>query len=195
MIRINLLAERKQKKQKIQIAAAAAATVETERKKAPALLITLAAVIIGTLLVIGALYFALSWNVDSLKEELQKNNVLIAESKKKIEEVKKFEELNRAIESKTNLIKTLKKDQSTPVKLLDNISKLLPNDAWITSVSYNNPRVIVEGVAFTNFEVVAFIENLKKAPEYSDVYLEESKQGVVDTVDVYIFKLNFNTRT
>jgi type IV pilus assembly protein PilN len=193
MIRINLLAERKQKKQKIPVAAAV--TAVTEKKKAPALLVTLAAVIVGALLVIGVLYFALNWYVDSLKEELQKNNVLIAESKKKIEEVKKFEELNRAIESKTNLIRTLKKDQSTPVKLLDNISKLLPNDAWITSVVYNNPKVIVEGVAFTNFEVVAFIENLKKTPEYADVYLEESKQGVIDSVDVYIFKLNFNTRT
>jgi type IV pilus assembly protein PilN len=189
MIRINLLAERKQKKQKI-----VATMVATEKKKAPALLVTLLTVIVGTLLVMGLAYFLLSLSVDSLKEDQQKNNALIAESKKKIEEVKRYEELNKAIESKANLIRTLKKDQSTPVRLIDNISKILPNDVWLTSVSYNNPQVVLEGVAFTNFEVVAFIENLKKSPDYSDVYLIESKQGVEEAVDVYIFKLNFRTR-
>jgi type IV pilus assembly protein PilN len=190
MIRINLLAERKQKKQKV-----AQTIVLAEKKKTPAFLVLLLTIIAGTCLVIGLAYFLLDMNVESLKEEHQKNNTLIAESKKKIEEVKKYEDLNKAIEAKSNLIKTLKKDQSTPVRLLDNISKFLPNDVWLTSVSYNNPQVVLEGVAFTNFEVVAFIENLKKAPEYSDVYLDESKQGVVDAVDVYIFKLNFRTRT
>jgi type IV pilus assembly protein PilN len=189
MIRINLLAERKQKKQKILITA-----VATEHKKTPALLVMLAAVIVGSLLVVGLAYFGLKLNVDGLKEDYQKNNALIAESKKKIEEVKKYEDLNKAIVSKTNLIKTLKQDQITPAKLLDNISKLLPNDTWITSVVFNSPKVSVEGMAFTNFDVVAFIENLKKSADYSDVSLDESKQAVVDTADVYIFKLNFTTR-
>jgi type IV pilus assembly protein PilN len=190
MIRINLLAERKQKKQK-----AAQTIVLAEKKKAPAFLVLLLTIIAGTCFVIGLAYFLLDMNVESLKEEHQKNNAQIAESKKKIEEVKRYEQLNKSIEAKANLIKTLKKDQVTPAKLLDNISKLLPNDTWITSLTYNNPAAVVEGVAFSNFEIVAFVENLKKAPEYSDVQLDESKQGVVEAVDVYIFKLNFRTRT
>jgi len=190
MIRINLLADRKQKKQKI-----ATAIATSEKKKAPALLVTLAAVVVGTLLVMGALYFVLNWNVNSLKEEHQNNNALLAESQKKIELVKKYEQLNKAIESKSNLIKTLKKDQITPAKLLDDVSKLLPNDCWITSLNFNNPRTAIEGMAFTNFDVVAFIENLKKSPDYSDVNLEETKQSVVESAEVYIFKLTFNTRT
>jgi type IV pilus assembly protein PilN len=189
MIRINLLTERKQKKQK-----AAPAITVTEKKKAPAFLMVLLSVIGGACIVIGLAYFLLTMNVDSLREEQQNNHAQIASYKQKIDEVKKYEQLNKSIEAKSNLIKTLKKDQVTPAKLLDNISSLLSNDAWITSVTYNNSQAVVEGVAFTNFDIVAFVENLKKTPDYTDVSLDESKQGTIESVDIYTFKLNFRTR-
>ncbi len=192
MIRINLLAERKQKdkKQKKE-----AAVVMVEKRKAPAFLTILLAGIIGTCLVVGLAYFLLQMNIDSLKTEYQENNARIADMKKKIDEVKKYEALNKAIDAKSNLIKTLKKSQSVPARLLDDVSKLLPGDTWLTSFSYSSPTAVIEGVAFTNNDVVAFIENLKKAADYAEVYLEESKQGTIDKVEVYTFKLNFKTRT
>jgi type IV pilus assembly protein PilN len=190
MIRVNLLAERKQKKQK-----KTETVVTAEKRKAPAFLTVLLSAVAGTCLLVGLAYFLLQMNIDSLKTEFQENNAKISELKKKIDEVKKYEALNKAIEAKSNLIKTLKKSQSVPARLLDNVSKLLPGDTWLTALSFNSPLVIIEGMAFTNNDVVAFIDNLKKSPDYSDVYLEESKQGTVDKVEVYIFKLNFKTRT
>jgi type IV pilus assembly protein PilN len=81
-----------------------------------------------------------------------------------------------------------------PVRLLDDISNLLPDGIWLSAVAYNNPQVTIEGIGFTNMDVVAFVENLKKAPSYSDVYLEETKQATVDKTDVYNFKLNFKVK-
>jgi|WetSurMetagenome_2_1015567.scaffolds.fasta_scaffold00686_13 type IV pilus assembly protein PilN len=190
MIRINLLAERKQqnKPKKAEI------VVSAEGRKSLALPVLLAIIIAGTCFVVGLAYFLLNMNVEGLTSEYSDNTAKIAEYKKKIEEVKKYEELNKAIEARTNLINSLKKSQATPVRLLDDISKLLPDDVWITSVTYNSPQAVVGGVAFTNNEVVAFVDSLKKSADYTDVYLEESKQGTVDNVDVYIFKLNFRTR-
>ena len=191
MIRINLLAERKQeKKQKKETP-----VVIVEKKKAPAFIIILVAAIAGTCLIVGLAYFLLQMSVDSLKAEYQENNVKVADLQKKIDEVKKYETLNKAIDAKSDLIKTLKKNQSVPARLLDDVSKQLPGETWLTSVSFNSPTAVIEGVAFTNNDVVAFVENLKKAADYTDVYLEESKQGTIDKVEVYIFKLNFKART
>jgi type IV pilus assembly protein PilN len=190
MIRINLLAERKQAKQK-----SSQVLLITEKKSAPAFVKLLAAVIGGVAALIGVAYLLLTMNVGSLQEEYQKNNADIAAYKIMIDEVNKYEQLNKSIEAKSNLIKNLRKDQVTPAKLLDNVSKLLPDGAWLTSLAYNNPNAVIEGVAFTNFEIVAFVENLKKAPEYSDVHLDETKQGSSDGVEIYTFKLNFRMRT
>jgi Tfp pilus assembly protein PilN len=98
------------------------------------------------------------------------------------------------IQKKTTLIETLKKNQSAPARLLDDISKLIPGEAWLTSVTFNNPQIVVEGVSFSNNDVVAFIDSLKRSPDYIDVYLEETKQGNMENLEVYQFKLNFKVR-
>ena len=188
MIRINLLAERKQKKQK---------KVDLpfgETKKAlpfPALL----AIVTGvTILVVALVVVFLKMKVTELQTEYTSNQAKIAEYKKKIDEVKKYEVLNKAIQQKSDLIETLKKNQSVPVRLLDDISKLLPDGIWLSAVAFNNPQVTIEGVGYTNIDVVTFVDNLKKSPAYSDIYLEETKQGTVDKTEVYNFKLNFKVK-
>lgn len=189
MIRINLLAERKQKKQK-----KAEIPLAGEGKKGPAFLTLLAIVTGAAVLVMGIAFLLLKSQVSDLKSEYAANQAKIADFKKKIEEVKKYEVLNKAIQKKATLIETLKKNQSIPVKLLDDISKLLPDGVWLTMVSFNNPDVKIEGVGFTNMDVVAFVENLKRSPGYSDVYLEETKQATVEKTEVYNFKLNFKVK-
>jgi type IV pilus assembly protein PilN len=189
MMRINLISgSKEQKQQKI------TPLIISEKKKIPAFITTFLIVIIATVLVMGLAYFLLNMNVDDLKGEYQANNVQLAELKKKVEEVKKYEILNKAIQQKTDLIESLKKSQAVPVRLIDDLSKLLPAESWFTSVSFNSPQVVVDGVAFTNEDVVTFIDNLKKTANYTDVYLDESKQGTIDNIEVYNFKLNFKVR-
>jgi type IV pilus assembly protein PilN len=190
MIRINLLVERKQKKQK---------KVELppligEQKKGLGFLTLLAIVTGTTILVMALVVFFLQSKVSDLKSEYGNNQGKIAEFKKKIEEVKKYEALNKAIQQKASLIENLKKNQSVPVRLLDDLSNLLPDGIWLSTVAYNNTQVTIEGIGFTNMDIVAFVENLKKSSTYTEVYLEETKQAKVDKTDVYNFKLNFKVR-
>ncbi|HMK55391.1 MAG TPA: PilN domain-containing protein [Dissulfurispiraceae bacterium] len=189
MIRINLLAERKQKRQK-----KADLPLAVEAKK-PLPFLTLLGIVTGAALLLAVLAVVfLKMQVSDLKNEYTSNQAKIAEYKKKIDEVKKFEALNKAIQQKSNLIETLKKNQSVPVRLLDDISKLLPDGVWLSSVTFNNPQAVIEGVGYTNMDVVSFVDNLKKSPAYSDVYLEETKQGTVEKTEVYNFKLNFKVK-
>ena len=190
MIRINLLEERQEKKQK----KAESVLVVEKKRRIPAFAVTLLIVIFSALFVMALAYFLLMMNLDDLKDEYQKNAAQMVDLKKKIDEVKKYEELNKVIQQKTTLIETLKKNQSAPARLLDDISKLIPGETWITSVTFNNPQIIVEGVSFSNNDVVAFIDSLKRSPDYIDVYLEETKQGNMENLEVYQFKLNFKVR-
>lgn len=189
MIRINLLTERKQKKQN-----KGELPIAGETKKALPFLALLALVTGVTLIVVVLVIAFLKMKVSDLKTEYTSNQVKIAEYKKKIDEVKKYEVLNKAIQQKSNIIETLKKNQSVPVRLLDDISKLMPDGIWLSAVTFNNPQVTIEGVGYTNVDVVAFVDNLKKSLTYSDVYLEETKQGTVDKTEVYNFKLNFKVK-
>jgi Tfp pilus assembly protein PilN len=190
MIRINLLEVRQEKQQK----KAESVLVVEKKRRIPAFAVTLLVVVFSALFVMALAYFLLVMNLDDLKDEYQKNAAQMVDLKKKIDEVKKYEELNKVIQQKTTLIETLKKNQSAPARLLDDISKLIPGEAWLTSVTFNNPQIVVEGVSFSNNDVVAFIDSLKRSPNYIDVYLEETKQGNMENLEVYQFKLNFKVR-
>jgi type IV pilus assembly protein PilN len=51
--------------------------------------------------------------------------------------------------------------------------------------------VSVDGTAFTNNEVVRFVDNLKADRFFSEVLLLESRQAKVEGVEIYQYKLQF----
>ncbi len=179
MIRINLLSEKKKKK---------------KIRGAQHLIATSAAIAAAALVLMIAALFYLQYRVSNLKEKAESNKIVIADLNRKINEVKKYEQLNSEIEEKTNIIEVLRKNQSVPVIIMDEVSSLLPQGVWLNSLMYKDGGVTLEGHAFSNLEIVAYVEKLKKSYYLSDVYLEESRQVEVEKVFVYKFKLNFRMK-
>lgn len=181
MIRVNLLAWKKKKDKVI---------------KAPANFLVMAGVVGGTTIIVtGVFIFFLNSNVSKLRSQSELNNAQLTELKKKISEVKKYERLNKEIEQRNVLIETLRGNQAVPVKLLDNVSTALPQGVWLASLTCKENRISLEGYAFTNIDIVSYVENLKKSVNFTDVYLEESRQIEFEKAQVYKFKLNFNVKT
>lgn len=179
MIRINLLTEKKRKK----------------KASGPnSFIVLLSGISLATLIAAGGTTLLLNSKVSQLKEQREKNRVLINDLSKRINEIKKYERLNKELEQKSTLIETLRKNQSVPVKLLDEVSSLIPEGIWLNSFLYRDNGVSLEGLAFTNNDIVAYVDNLKKSPGFADVYLEESSETEVEKVKVYRFKLNFKIK-
>lgn len=179
MIRINLLAEKKKKK----------------KVRGPAsFLVTIAIVSGAALIAMGLVTFLLSSSVSRLGTESESNKTKMTELNRKINEVKKYEKLNKEIEQRNALIETLRKNQAVPVRILDDVSTAMPEGIWLASMTYKDSGVGLEGYAFTNIDIISYVENLKKSVSFTDVYLEESKQVEFEKVQVYRFKLNFKVK-
>jgi type IV pilus assembly protein PilN len=179
MIRINLLAEKKKKK----------------RVKGPASFLVAIIIVSGAaLIVMGLVTFLFKSSVSKLKAQSESNSTKLTELNKKINEVKKYEKLNKEIEQRNALIETLRKNQAVPVRILDDVSTVMPEGIWLASMSYKDNGVGLEGYAFTNMDIVSYVENLKKSVNFTDVYLEESKQAEYEKVQVYKFKLSFKVK-
>lgn len=179
MIKINLL--RKEEK--------------TKKVKKPAgfmMYVLLAA--LAAFIAMGLLTFYMNSKKEAMQAKIETGKKQIAELQKKINEAKKFEELNKELEKRKNLIETLRRNQSVPVMILDEVSSLLPNGVWLTNLSYNGSAVVVEGVGFSNSDIVTYVDSLKLSSNFSDVYLEETKQTQIEKVDTYKFKLNFRIK-
>lgn len=180
MIRINLLTEKKKGKKK---------------PRGPANFLIPIAVVSGVaVLLMGGVTLLFNAQVSQLKQQRDANNDMMSKLAIKINEVKKFEQLNKDFEQRVNIIDMLKKNQSVPVMVLDEVGSIMPEGVWLNALAYKDNNVTLDGYAFTNIDIVAYIDNLKKLGNVSDVYLNESTEAEVEKVKVYKFKLNFKVR-
>ena len=166
MIKINLLPSKKKPAKKL-----------TEFQKQMAL---------GSLILIIAVggmwfyYLSLSSKIQSLTTTKAVTEAKIREQDNMLKEVKTVEEERSKVKEKIGTIEQLKKNQGGLVHLLDEVSKALPNGVNLVALSEKNKQVDVEGTAFTNNDIVRFVDNLKGCPYFADVYLVESLQTTVD---------------
>ena len=137
MFRINLLTE----------ARAAAA-----KKKGPALptgaklnnLLLIAGVALG-LIYIGVMALVLTSQRRHLDEEIGKAKEEVARLKSIIDEVKGYEDKKKSLEEKIALINNLKTNQKGPVRLMDEVSKALPDLVWLTDMQIAGDQLTLKG--------------------------------------------------
>ncbi len=176
MIRINLFpAARKKKKTKMAV------------PQVP--VIPMVAVFTVTAIAVGYFWFTLENKVTTLKREKSAKEKTLAELKEKIKEVENFERDNKIYEERTNIIEKLRRAQSGPVHLLDELSSLIPERVWFLSMNESGGTVTIEGNSFSNSDIVTFVNNLKGSKYLSDVGLVESKQTTQEKIPVFHFKL------
>jgi type IV pilus assembly protein PilN len=177
MIKINLLPTKRKPPKKL-----------TELQQQLILGLLLLTVTVG-----GMAFFWMKWT-DQAAELQGKVNIAkakAADQKKKLEKVANVEEDRKKVLDKIGVIEQLKKNQVGPVKLLDKISRALPKGLNLTSLVQSANQLNLEGTAFSNNEVVRFVDNLKSDTFFSEVLLIESRQAKVDNVDLYQYKLQF----
>jgi type IV pilus assembly protein PilN len=175
LIRINLLTE----------ARSAAA-----RKKSPFLpsgarlnnLILIGGVAAG-LLYIGIMALVLTSRNRNLDEDIARAQEEVARLKSIIDEVKGYEDKKASLEAKIQLINNLKTNQKGPVRLMDEISKALPDLVWLSELTVSGDQVSLRGRTLSPNAVATYLENLKKSPFFAEPVFrnlgrEQGSQGI-----------------
>ena len=175
MIRINLLTE----------ARAAAA-----KKKGPALptgaklnnLLLIGGLALG-LIYVGTMFLVLSSQRRALDEEIGRAREEVARLKSIIDEVKGYEDKKRSLEEKISLINNLKTNQKGPVRLMDEVSRALPDLVWLTELQAQGDQLTLKGRTLSPNAVATYVENLKKSeyfaePVFKNLGREAGPQGI-----------------
>jgi type IV pilus assembly protein PilN len=178
MIRINLLPTGKAKRVK--------KTTELQTQ------LMLAGVSLGlTAILCGFFWWQLNHQITVLQNERSKATKERDVLKEKVKEVENFEQNKKVLEEKNRIIGQLKRNQSGPVHLLDELSKNLPDRVWLLAMSEQGGKIDLEGRAITNSDIVDFVNNLKRSSFFKDIQIIESRQSSDNekNVSLYNFKL------
>ncbi len=179
MIKINLLPTKKKKKQ----------------KPVPTFLIYTIVLTLLTGLVIAYLAYFYSSRLSDREAKVRENDLKIAELKEKIKAVEDFERLNRTFQQRKDIIEELGRNKSLPVKILDEISAQLPVGVWLTAMEVKGSEIKLSCTAFSNTDVVNYVNNLKNSKLFTEVYLQESIQVKTKETSVYTFRLTFKVKS
>jgi len=178
MIKVNLLPFKKRKKQ----------------KPLPVFVISMLLITVATAAVLAYLVFFFGGLVSARKAKVQENEIKITELKQKLKAVEDYEKKNAIFQQRKDIIETLGKNKSVPVKILDEISSLIPAGVWLTAADVKGNSVNLSCTAFTNSDVVNYVDNLKGSKLFTDIYLQESVQAQVTGYSIYNFKLTLKIK-
>ena len=150
MIRINLLAvERERTRKRVLIPAAHRVTLGAT------------VILLGTAVLIGWWFWSLRTTSARLDEELARAEVETRQIRSVLEQVRKFEAQKAMLQQRVTLIEQLRKGQSAPVHLLDEISKSVPDRLWLSELKQTGADFAMSGTTDSLTAVSDFVANLE----------------------------------
>ena len=152
MIRINLLAAERDKSKK------KAVTLGTAGQK---LTIGCSLILILAVLFIGWRYWALSRDSNQIDAEIAAAQQETTRLHSVIQQVQQFEQRKAQLQQRVVLIEQLRKGQTGPVHMLDQISKALPPMVWLNELKQAGADVTIDGKSTTQTGVSEFVSNLE----------------------------------
>lgn len=173
MIKVNLLPFKRRKKPK---------------PVPPFLIISVLLLTVAMVTLFYTAYF-LDSKITMLEIQKADNAGRIAELDEKVKEVEDFESLNEKFTKRKNIIEQLTKNQSVPVKILDEMSSRLSEGVWLNSMSIARGKISITGVGFSNHDIVSFVQSLKDSKLFKDVTLLMTRKTRVEGTDAYMFKM------
>ena len=154
MIRVNLLAGERSTVKKKSVAFNLAGQKMT---------IAASLILVVTAAGIGWRYWSLTNQSKRLDEEISAAQQETARLHSVILQVQQYEQRRAQLQQRVALIEELRRGQTGPVHMLDQVSRALPPMLWLTSLRQLGPdgSVLIEGRATTQTTVSDFVNNLE----------------------------------
>jgi len=129
--------------------------------------------------------------INRLKVEKVHLNGELADLKPIVDEVAELEKRETLLNARLETIKRLRQNQRGPVRVLDILSRNLPEQAWLEAIEEASGVYKVMGYALTNFAVADLLRNLQQSPEFNAVDLISSEQTVIANREIKKFIVQF----
>jgi len=144
------------------------------------------------LLIAGGWWWVLNGEVKEMDGKIRTAQQEVNELRPYIQQVEEFKAKQAELDRKINVIKDLSRAQKGPVRIMDEISRALPDLLWLEQMSLSGTTVELRGRAFNTNAVAGFLRNLDSVPEFREPVLQDlpADRGG----NTYTFRINFTFR-
>ena len=110
------------------------------------------------------------------------------------QEIDKFKTNMSEIQSKIDIVRRLKEGQKGYYKILTNITQSLPGDVWLSGLSYEGDRIVLNCSSLRVASVNSFVMNLYETKMFSAIDLDKAAKRDEQTVEVNNFVITASVR-
>ena len=180
MIRINLIGQTREKPRR----RASTGLVGSGQKITVACTLILALAALG----VGWWYWTLRQEANQLTDDIAVAEQETARLQALIVQVRQFEARKTQLEQRVTLIEELRRGQSSPVHVLDAVSRSVPEMLWLTQLDQKGADLTIAGRCMTLTSISDFVDNLgrsgwfKKPVEIVDSQVEAGAGGADDVI-------------
>jgi type IV pilus assembly protein PilN len=186
MIKVNLLSP---EKKEVAGAPEAGAFAE-EEKEAKINVGAIVAAVLLTVGIIGFLYFSQSNTLDNKQKLLAEKRARKAQLDSVLKTLAQLEKTKKNLDRKVKVIGELKSRQTSTVRMMDEVSRALPDWVWLTKMSFSKGVVTLDGRALSNNLIADFINNLDSTGYFVNIRLKSSKRARRRGTEVYDFSIS-----
>jgi type IV pilus assembly protein PilN len=183
MIRINLLAAERDKTKK------KAVTFGTAGQK---LTVGCSLILVLAMLFIGWRYWSLARESNAIDSEIATAQQETTRLHTVIQQVQQFEQQKAQLQQRVVLIEQLRKGQTGPVHMLDQISRALPQMLWLTELKQSTGTdVVIDGKCTTLTGLSEFVSNLEASGYFKrSIEIIDTKTETAGTPPVEIIRFS-----
>jgi type IV pilus assembly protein PilN len=146
------------------------------------------------LLLVVALFAAISvvqtLQVGRLKADIARAEQESEKLRPQIQTIQELTKKREELERRLNVITELDKGRLVRVRLVDELSKCVPEHLWLSGYEESaQNQITIDGVTFSNLIVADFMTRLEASPLFGTVDLLVAEKGTIDQRNVVKFKL------
>jgi type IV pilus assembly protein PilN len=125
--------------------------------------VTIAAsvILLGTALAIGWWFWSLRQTSVQLDAEIVRAETETQQLRSVLAQVQKFEARKAQLQQRVTLIEQLRRGQSTPVHVVDELGKSVPERLWLTALAQKGDDLTISGMTTSLTGVSDFVANLE----------------------------------
>ena len=141
---------------------------------------------------------AVEWNVrqritEAASHATQLENQ-INQFKPQLAQVEAYRKTRQEIEQKLDVIESLERARSGPVRILDELATHTPERLWLTQLETNGAEITFQGMSLDNDFVALFLTALNESAYFANVELESTELKEEDGLKLNSFTVNAQLR-
>ncbi len=133
---------------------------------------------------------SISADIESETARSQSLEIELTNIQKKTTEVRELEAKRKLLREKLAVIATLKRNQSGPVRVMDDLNLALPERAWLKEFKEKDSVLRITGLALDNQTIAAYMKGLEASDYFEKVELIEARQTVWKGAKIKLFTLS-----